>query len=449
MNNNNKKEKKQRFMECVIPNKTRNLPNIKIINEKICRKLLINKRNPIQQNPIPKIKNSFPINNISKFSLFLIDLQKFLDYYIEKYNNFYSKRFNKLDLRKGWVENKQIYKIFRKKIVNKGQIPHIVYKILDVNTRWIRVGRSKNSPKVRFKFYKSRAFSYNFTKGMANIYPEMASCKTRKNIKKRFKMRVRFIVPSKGEAQVLEEFLTIYRNRANNQIGYDLTINNEYNKIVGDIFKIGSGGKFLSGALNANYRDVSPIELANDVLRGVTMKGLTQKYSVSSRTIRRRFRAYGYGIKGTYDLKDARAYLLMPYIIEGFKRGLNQEAFFKFCICEGVEIFNRYRFVPNKENPRGRFFRSMLKQIWGTSKHKEARYQVIADYIISSIIRPDITPGEAERELSRSIDFKYDREFAKICEDIFGMDFISFFSDIHTHHIFPAVCPFSPILPLL
>jgi hypothetical protein len=58
MNNNNKKEKKQRFMECVIPNKTRNLPNIKIINEKICRKLLINKRNPIQQNPIPKIKNS-------------------------------------------------------------------------------------------------------------------------------------------------------------------------------------------------------------------------------------------------------------------------------------------------------------------------------------------------------------------------------------------------------
>lgn len=65
----------------------------------------------------------------------------------------------------------------------------------------------------------------------------------------------------------------------------------------------------------------------------------------------------------------------------------------------------------------------MLKQIWNTSKHKEARYRVLGNYILSIITRLDITSGEAEAELSKIIDFKYEREFARICNDVFGMDF--------------------------
>lgn len=123
-------------------------------------------------------------------------------------------------------------------------------------------------------------------------------------------------------------------------------------------------------------------------------------------------------------MKDARAFLLKSYIIEGIKRALTQEEFFKFCEEEGIKLFNKFKFVKNKENPRGSFFRRMLKQIWDTSKHKEVRYQVISDYIISATTQPDITPGEAEREVGRIVDFKYKREFARICNHVFGQDFV-------------------------
>ncbi len=139
--------------------------------------------------------------------------------------------------------------------------------------------------------------------------------------------------------------------------------------------------------------------------------------------MRRRFKAYGYGVKSKFDLKDARVFLLKPIIIKGFNKGLSQEEFFEYCRNMGIKIFDRYRFILNKPNARGAFFRRMLKQIWGTSRHKDARFQVVADYILSVINRPDITPGEAKTELEKIIKFKYDREFYSICRDVFGMDF--------------------------
>jgi len=153
------------------------------------------------------------------------------------------------------------------------------------------------------------------------------------------------------------------------------------------------------------------------------MNELESLFDVSSKTIRRRFRAYGYGVKGTYDLKDARAFHLKQTIIKGFKKAMNQEEFFNYCENDGIKIFNQYEFNPNKENPRGSFFRRIIKQIWGTSKHKEARYQVLGNYILSVITRINISPGEAENELKKTIKFKYDGEFARICNFVFNMDF--------------------------
>ena len=49
----------------------------------------------------------------------------------------------------------------------------------------------------------------------------------------------------------------------------------------------------------------------------------------------------------------------------------------------GINIFNHFDFEPNTPHNRGAFFRRMLEQIWGTSKHKEARFQVISEYEIT------------------------------------------------------------------
>lgn len=374
------------------------------------------------KNPIKKSSNCN--TNEFKFLTFNIEeLQNFLDYYIESYTNIYSNRFKNIDLNRNRVENRQVYFEFVHRMIKNGQIPYIVYEICDNETGWIRVGWSSHSPNERMNWYLLRSFSPNLPENMANIYYEMANCESKRKALARFDMKVRYIFPTKGEAQIMEEFLTIFRNRANNSDGFDLTINNNYNKIVGDLFKRGLGGSFPKGSLNPKWCDVPPIPLAEAVLDGSEMNELESLFDVSSKTIRRRFRAYGYGVKGTYDLKDARAFHLKQIIIKGFKKAMNQEKFFNYCENEGIEIFNQYEFNPNKENPRGSFFRRIIKQIWGTSKHKEARFQVLGDYILSVITRININPGEAENELKKIIDFKYDGEFARICNFVFGMDF--------------------------
>ncbi|KKL63085.1 hypothetical protein LCGC14_2178630, partial [marine sediment metagenome] len=357
------------------------------------------------------------------FTINIKELQGFLKYYIENYNNIYSKRFKNLDFNRNKIVTHQVYIELARKIIQNGQIPCIVYEICDNKKGWIRIGWSSHSPDERMKWYLIKSFSPNLPPNMANIYYEMAKSGSKRQAQARFDMRVRYVFPTKGEALIMEEFLTIFRNRANNPNGYDLTINNEYNKIVGDLFKRGIGGSFPLGSLNSKWRDVPPIPLADAVLHGSEMNELETLFVVSSRTIRRRFRAYGYGVKGTYDLKDARAFLLKSIIIKGFKMGLDQEEFFKYCENEGIEIFNQFNFIKNKSNDRGAFFRRMIDQIWGTSKHKEARYSVIADFIISVINRIDINPSEAETELSKIITFKYEGEMSVICRSEFGMDF--------------------------
>jgi len=378
-------------------------------------------------NTVMTEKSIHSFNKASTFTHFKIDLkelQGFLDCYNENYNNIYSKRFKNLDLNRNYVVNREIYFELVKRIIQKGQLPYIVYEICDNETGWIRVGWSSHSPDERMSWYLIRSFSPKLPADMANIYYEMATCGSKRRALARFDMKVRYVFPTKGEAQILEEFLTIFRNRANNTNGYDLTINNQYNKIVGDLFKRGLRGSFPSGSLNPKWSDVPPIPLSDSVLNGSEMNELEALFGVSSKTIRRRFKVYGYGMKGTYDLKDSRAFLLKQIIIEGFKKALNQENFFNYCETNGIEIFNRYKFIPNKENPRGSFFRRIIKQIWGTSKHREARYLVLGDYILTAITRINITSGEAENELRKIIDFKYTGEFARICNFVFDMDFI-------------------------
>ncbi|MHA2282238.1 MAG: hypothetical protein ACXAC5_15455 [Promethearchaeota archaeon] len=391
-------------------------------NEKTKRILSVNKNKILDINPQNKKNLKLDIN----------DLQQFFKHYIEKYDNFYSKRFKKLDLNNHRVHDKVTYNEVRRNIINKGHIPYIIYELFDTKTSWIRIGYSKYTATQRKEWYLKRIFNSKnkeIPKSWGKIYKAIQECETKNEAQKRFRMFVRYILPSKGEAKIMEEFLTIYRNKADNDVGFDLSVNNNYNAIVGDLFKgrdvDGNFRPLVDGQLAHNWRKVSPIPLAEVVLEGLGMQEIVDRFKVSQKTVRRRFKAYGYGVREIYDLKDARAFHLKPYIIEGIKRAYSQEEFFKYCEKEeGIQIFNKFKFVKNKPNYRGDFFRRMLKQIWGTSKHKEVRYQIIADYIISVITRPDITPGVAESEVAQMFHFKYESEFARICNHIFGKDFV-------------------------
>ena len=315
--------------------------------------------------------------------------------------------------------------------MKKGHIPYIVYELFDVKMALIRIGYSKYTATQRKKWYLMRALNFKdkmIPEGWGKIYKAIQECGSKLEAEKRFRMYVRYIIPSKGEAKIMEEFLTIYRNRANNKVGYDLSINNNYNAIVGDFFKgMDNTGNFkpiVKGNLAHNWREIPPDILAQDVLDGLGMNELMKKFGVSPKTMRRRFKAYGYGVKEIYDLNDARAFLIKPHILEGIKRAYTQDEFFSYCKKKGINIFNKFKYIKNQENSRGAFFRRMLKQIWGNSRHKEVRYLVISEYIISIIKKPDITPWEAESEIKKIFKLKYDGEFARICNHIFGKDFV-------------------------
>ena len=355
-----------------------------------------------------------------EYRLYIDDLQKFLSFYQLNFNNFYSERFKYLDINYNKIENIEIYNTLRDEIIKSNQIPNIVYEIFDIEQKFIRVGRSAASPADRMKYYLNSAFSPSFDNEESNLFYEMNKCGSKENALKRFKIIPRYIFPSKGESQIMEEFLTIFRNRANNTLGYDLKINNEYNKIVGDLFR----KSFLSGALNPLWRNIPPDVLKNHVLYGYDMQMLVSRLGVSAKTIKRRFSAYGFGLKSVYDLTDARAFFLKPIIIDGFKKGFTQEEFFDYCNRIGINIFNQYDFTPNVSNPRGDFHRRTINYIWNTGKEKEARYSVIADYIISIINRCDMTPSDAIEQLKKFITFKYDSEFNRICSDIFNKTFV-------------------------
>ncbi|TXT63691.1 MAG: hypothetical protein BAJALOKI1v1_680004 [Promethearchaeota archaeon] len=384
---------------------------------------ITNNKDKIKLNRENKKLINDVLKNPLKYLLNIDELKEFKKSYLKNYNNFYSKRFKSIDVSRGKIDKIEQYKELKKGIIKMGRVPHIVYEIIDENNGFIRVGRSKFPPKKRLKWYLSRAFSPKLGSGFATIYYEMANCKSKKKVLERFKIMVRYIFETKGEAQIMEEFLTIFRNQANNFVGYDLTKNNEYNKIVGDLFKAGLEGDFLKDKLNPKWNDIPPIALADAVLEGLGTGEISKRFNASSKTIRRRFEAYGYGVKGTYDLKDARAFLLKPFIIKGLKKGMPQNIFFKYMEKKEIKIFNRFNFTPNTNHNRGAFFRRMLEQIWGTSRHKEVRYKVISDYIISAIDRIDITPKEAKEKLSAIINFKYDDELGNICRHTFGMGF--------------------------
>ena len=363
--------------------------------------------------------------HVSKKIIFDLDeLEDFRMGYVSKYTNFYSVNFEKLNVKDHFVKNEEDYLTKVRSLTKKNKDPYSVYEIYDSEKKKFRVGYSSYSPNVRMKWYLNRAFQPTLSPKSANIYREIRSCDSRKNALKRFRMIIRFVYDSIESAQSMEVFLTIFRNKCDNTKGFDLSINNNYNKIVGELMKIDLQGKFLKKELNPLWKDLTPESLKKAVLEGKSTEEMQKQFNVSRKTILRRFQAYQFGVKSIYDLKDARAYLLKPHIIESFYKGLNQEEFFVYCEEMEINIFNRFEFKKNKENARGTFFRRMLKQIWGISKHKELRYSLIAQDIRSIINRINITPGEAKKKLSNKIIFKYEREFDRICRQKFGMNFV-------------------------
>jgi len=111
-----------------------------------------------------------------------------------------------------------------------------------------------------------------------------------------------YLVDNKGIALVLERFFTIFVNRMDNYIGFDLAINNYYNPIVGNLYF----GKTL---------DIKPVDLIYAIRKYEMEDDILQNFNISSpNTLNKKLILFCIGIDIDGTLFNARAYVLKPFI---------------------------------------------------------------------------------------------------------------------------------------
>ncbi len=192
-----------------------------------------------------------------------------------------------------------------------------------------------------------------------------------------FEFQVWYVVEDEAYAITLERFLTIYYNRANNSVGYDLSINNYYNPIVGDLVPTMEGE--LHGTLNPVWLDIPSSKLADAVKKDPTMDSIEIRFNASSGTIRGRFITYGFAIKGIKGLTGARAYFLKPLIEEAVKKDLTIHQCIQMCLDKGVTFFKDFSY---KED----MFNEFCEYIW----HDEFESYGLYNDIIKSVTYPRV-----------------------------------------------------------
>jgi hypothetical protein len=134
------------------------------------------------------------------------------------------------------------------------------------------------------------------------------------------------VCKNQKEYDITEIFWTLFYNKAENQDGYDLSINNHYNAIIGDLVKDTS-------------RFVSKPTLTIAILDGLESGEIMQKFRINSyETINNLFDKY----YGKRKLKDIRTLLIQPVLELCIKNGYNEEQTMEYLIKSGIKFISIY-----------------------------------------------------------------------------------------------------------
>lgn len=145
-----------------------------------------------------------------------------------------------------------------------------------------------------------------------------------------FEFRILYLVDNKGIALVLERFFTIFVNRMDNYIGFDLAINNYYNPIVGNLYF----GKTL---------DIKPVDLIYAIRKYEMEDDILQNFNISSpNTLNKKLILFCIGIDIDGTLFDARAYVLKPFIELAFKKDMDIDDFSRLCFENNILFFENF-----------------------------------------------------------------------------------------------------------
>lgn len=181
-----------------------------------------------------------------------------------------------------------------------------------------------------------------------------------------FEYQILCVTNSEKQILALERLFTLYENRYDNDVGYDLSVNNYYNRIIGDLFSY-FNGEFRNN-LHPNWKDVPPRELTNAIKEFISWHILLDRFpNVNSKsTIMSKLCSYGFFIKGKGSFRDAMAYFIKPLIEIAIKKNLSKERIIEFLISKGFTFLENYS---NDFEARHKWLYNILNFIWKSEMH--------------------------------------------------------------------------------
>lgn len=226
-------------------------------------KMLIDKYGfaPIGNTKLPDGRNSWEIENLK--SIEAMDLSEY-QAFLMSINSKYAEIVKPLK-----IENKENYKVkdyqHLTKLINsinqertaegKSRVWGLVYKITDPRTGFQRIGETESEKTFLFidrlksyinmakKISQTNVRLNNFEKNLADYFGFSQGQNLEKDISSfieeffvGYNVEI-WLCDNRLEMHALEDLITLYTNRINNDKGYDLRKNNFFNPIVGSLFE--------------------------------------------------------------------------------------------------------------------------------------------------------------------------------------------------------------------
>ena len=330
------------------------------------------------------------------------DIEKFLEFYKENYDNEFARDFKCITNIEIIQSEEEFWEIIR----SIDGIAFILYRIINKKKQHARIGYTSDIIQ-RLVVYLQNSFS-KIMKGITHLHLDIRALGERNKFTEEFEYHILCVTSREKQILTLERLFTLYENKYDNNVGYDLSVNNYYNKIVGDLFSY-INGEFRNN-LHPNWKEVPPNELENAVKEFTSWDELLSKFpNVNSKsTIMSKAVSYGFFLKGTGSIRDTTAYFIKPYLEEAVKKDLNENEIIDFLISRGFTFLEK---LSNHSEARRKWLYRILNFIWKSEMHKigyetatltRVRWLVIAKEALKIARNPKYSHlGNAQAELIR------------------------------------------------
>lgn len=313
---------------------------------------------------------SFPVSTRKNYEK---TIKRFLEFYKRNYGNAFAKDFKTITdfyivQSKAELLDKICFiidKVSQVKENNENMGVYILYRIVNKEKQLIRIGITGDSPEFRLVRYLSKSF-LNTMERITKLHMDIRALGNRNKFNDKFEYQILCVSGNFKHIKSLERLFTIYENRYDNDIGYDLSVNNYYNKIVGDLFDY-IDGEFEN--FHPNWRDISPDKLETSIKECLTWEDMFNYFPEIKEevTIMRRAVFYGFTLKSSGGIQDMRAYFIKPIIEEGILKSFDPEQITNLLIIRG---FISLKKLSNTPRARMQWLNKLCNFIWKTDMNK-------------------------------------------------------------------------------